>query len=69
MANSYDTRLSQLVKHLATLEIDRLKETMSMGMMDERVYRYAAGQIAGLRAITGLFDEAVKQIEGKQETN
>lgn len=65
--NSYDTRLSQVVKHLAAARIASLTDTMSMGMMDERAYRYAAGQIAGMREISTLFDEAVKQIEGNEE--
>lgn len=69
MSASYDTRLSQLVKQLAVLEIERLKDTMSMGMMDERAYRFTAGQIAGLRAINGLFDEADRQIEGREDKN
>lgn len=64
--NSYDTRLSQVVKHLAKERVEALKETMSAGMMDERSYSRHAGIIAGLREIEGLFDEAVKQIEGKE---
>lgn len=67
--NSYDTRLSQLVKQNAALRVETHKETMAAGMMDERTYRFTAGRIAGLRDIADLFDEAVKEIEGGKDKN
>lgn len=47
-------------------EIDRLKEEMSLGLLETHTeYRHIAGKIAGLRASLDLMDEAESIVNKK----
>jgi len=55
------------LRRLIDVEIERLKENMSFGMVEDfDEYRFMSGKIAGLRLAVEYMDEADSNIHGRE---